>query len=154
MSFILPSLIEKTNKCLINVIVTQHHRRPSTQTGRIGVCCSWFWVVLVGFVGFVGGFGWFCWWFWVVLGRFGWFWVVLGGFGWFRVLVTTGCQWQVNRQVFFCFRNRVLEMFCKQDLDCSTHLLFMKACDLCHTQNDSIIILSQHLNHSCRNVHW
>ena len=33
-----------------------------TQTGRVGVCCSWFWVVLVGFVGFVGGFGWF----WVV----------------------------------------------------------------------------------------
>ena len=49
-----------------------------TQTGRIWVYCSWFWVVLVGF-GFVGGFGWFCWWFWVVLGRF----------GWFRVLVTT-----------------------------------------------------------------
>ena len=49
-----------------------------TQTGRIRVYCSWFWVVLVGFagfvggfvgfVGFVGGFGWFCWWFWVVLG--------------------------------------------------------------------------------------
>ena len=33
-----------------------------TQTGRIRVYCSWFWVVLVGFVGFVGGFGWF----WVV----------------------------------------------------------------------------------------
>ena len=60
-----------------------------TQTGRIWVYCSWFWVVLVGFVGFVGGSGWFCWWFWVVLGRFGWFWVVLGRFGWFRVLVTT-----------------------------------------------------------------
>ena len=44
-----------------------------TQTGRIRVYCSWFWVVLVGFVGFVGGFGWF----WVVLL------VVLGGFGWF-----------------------------------------------------------------------
>ena len=43
-----------------------------TQTGRIWVYCSWFWVVLVGFVG-----------------GFGWFWVVLGGFGWFRVLVTT-----------------------------------------------------------------
>ena len=29
-----------------------------TQTGRIRVYCSWFWVVLVGFVGgFVGGFG-------------------------------------------------------------------------------------------------
>ena len=33
-----------------------------TQTGRIWVYCSWFWVVLVGFDGFVGGFGWF----WVV----------------------------------------------------------------------------------------
>lgn len=73
-----------------------------------------------------------------------------------------GSQWQVNRQVFFCFRNinRVLEMFCKQDLDCSTQLLFMKAlwlnsfCDLCHIRNDSIIILSQDLNQSCRNVHW
>ena len=60
-----------------------------TQTGRIWIYCGWFWVVLVGFVGFVGGFGSFCWWFWVVLGGFGWFWVVLGGFGWFRVLVTT-----------------------------------------------------------------
>ena len=50
-----------------------------TQTGRIRVYCSWFWVVLVGFVGFVGGFGWF----WLV------FLVVLAGFGWFRVLVTT-----------------------------------------------------------------
>ena len=50
-----------------------------TQTGRIRVYCSWFWVVLVGFVGFVGGSGWF----WVVLL------VVLGGFGSFRVLVTT-----------------------------------------------------------------
>ena len=46
-----------------------------TQTGRIWVYCSWFWVVLVGFLGFVGDFGW--------------FWVVLGRFGWFRVLVTT-----------------------------------------------------------------
>ena len=35
-----------------------------TQTGRIKVYCSWFWVVLVGFV---GGFGWFWWWVWVVL---------------------------------------------------------------------------------------
>ena len=49
-----------------------------TQTGRIRVYCCWFWVVLVGFVGFGGGFGW--------------FWVVLGGFGWFRVLVTTKCN--------------------------------------------------------------
>ena len=39
----------------------------------VGQC--WFWVVLVGFVGFVAGFGS--------------FWLVLGGFGWFRVLVTT-----------------------------------------------------------------
>ena len=50
-----------------------------TQTGRIWVYCSWFWVVLVGFVGFVGGFGWF----WVVLLVV---WVVLGGFGWFWVV--------------------------------------------------------------------
>ena len=50
-----------------------------TQIGRIRVYCIWFWVVLVGFVGFVGGFGWCCWW----------FWVILGGFGWFLVLVTT-----------------------------------------------------------------
>ena len=57
-----------------------------TQTGRIWVYCSWFWVVLVGFDGFVGGFGWFCWWFWVVLGGFGSFWVVLGRFGWFWVV--------------------------------------------------------------------
>ena len=45
-----------------------------TQTVRIRVYCSWFWVVLVSFFGFVGGFGW--------------FWVDLGGLGWFRVLVT------------------------------------------------------------------
>ena len=51
-----------------------------TQTGRIRVYCSWFWVrVLFDFVGFVGGF----------VGGFGWVWVVLGHFGWFRVLVTT-----------------------------------------------------------------
>ena len=37
-----------------------------TQTGRIRVYCSWFWVVL----------HWFCWWFWVVLDGFGWFWLV------------------------------------------------------------------------------
>ena len=47
-----------------------------TQTGRIRVYCSWFRVVLVGFIGFVGGFGWF----WLVLagfvGGFGWFWLV------------------------------------------------------------------------------
>jgi len=55
---------------IVNVIVTQHHRRPSTQISRkpvVLVCCGRFWVVLVGFVGFVGGFGWFCSWFWVVL---------------------------------------------------------------------------------------
>ena len=77
-----------------------------TQTGRIWVYCSWFWVVLVGFVGFVGGFGSFCWWFWVVLGSFGWFWVVLGGFGWFRVLVTTSpasSQWRSQRWTL-CFQ--------------------------------------------------
>mgnify|MGYP000247121305 CR=1 FL=1 len=63
-----------------------------TQTGRIRVYCSWFWVVLVRFVGFVGGFGWFWLVLLVVLGGFGWFWVVLGRFGWFRVLVTTCVQ--------------------------------------------------------------
>ena len=60
---------------IVNVIVTQRHRRPSTQTSRkpvVLVCCSWFWVVLVGIV---GGSGWF-------LAGF------VGGFGWFRVLVT------------------------------------------------------------------
>ena len=44
---------------IVNVIVTQHHRLPSTQISRkpvVLVCCSGFWVV---FVGFVGGFGWF-----------------------------------------------------------------------------------------------
>ena len=54
-----------------------------TQTGRIRVYCSWFWVVLVGFVGFVGGFGWFWLVFLVVLAGFGWFfrwfWLVLAG---------------------------------------------------------------------------
>ena len=52
------------------------------QTGRIRIYCSWFWVVLVGFVGLevvLAGF----------VGGFGWIWVVLGGFGCFRVLVTT-----------------------------------------------------------------
>ena len=47
-----------------------------TQTGRIRVYCSWFWVVLVGLVGFVGGFGWFWLVLLVVLGLFGWFWLV------------------------------------------------------------------------------
>ena len=51
---------EKIPRMIVNVIVTQHHRRPSsqipyiTQTGLIRVCCRWFWVVLAGFV---GGFG-------------------------------------------------------------------------------------------------
>ena len=61
-----------------------------TQTGRIWVYYSWFWVVLVGFVGFVGGFVGGFGWFWVVLlvvlGGFGSFWVVLGRFGWFWVV--------------------------------------------------------------------
>ena len=77
---------------IVNVIATQHHRRPSTQISRkpvVLVCCSWFWVVLVGFVGFVGGFGWFWMVLLVVLGRFGWFWLVpcfsnYEGFGWGR----------------------------------------------------------------------
>ena len=60
---------------IVNVIVTQHHRRPSTQiaqTGHIKVYCGWFSLVLLA-----------------VVGGFGWFWLVLGGFGWFHVLVTT-----------------------------------------------------------------
>ena len=67
---------------IVNVIATQHHRRPSTQISRkpvVLVCCSWFWVVLVGFVGFVGVFGWFWLVLLVVLGGFGSFWVVLAG---------------------------------------------------------------------------
>ena len=56
------------------------------QTGCIRVYCSWFWVVLVGFVGFEGGFGWFWVVLLVVLGGFGWFWLVLVGFGWFWVV--------------------------------------------------------------------
>ena len=62
-----------------DVIVTQHHGRPSTQISRKPVVLGYvvagfgsFWLVLGGFV---GGFGWF----WMVLGGFGSFWVVLGG---------------------------------------------------------------------------
>lgn len=57
-----------------------------------------------------------------------------------------GCQWELNRQVFLCSRNPVLEMFHKQHsfwIICSIHLfLFTKAssCDLCHTQNNWIIV--------------
>ena len=80
----------------MDVIVTQHHGRPSTHISRKPVVLGCivagfgsFWLVLlvlkVVLGGFVGGFGWF----WMVLGGFGSFWVVLGGFGWFRVLVTT-----------------------------------------------------------------
>ena len=56
---------------IVNVVVTQHHRRPSTQISRKPV--------VLGYI--VAGFGWFCRWFWLVLL------VVLGGFGSFRVLV-------------------------------------------------------------------
>ena len=55
---------------IVNVIVTQHHRRPSTQISRTPV--------VLGYI--VAGFGLFCWFcrrFWVVLL------VVLAGFGWF-----------------------------------------------------------------------
>ena len=58
---------------IVNEIVTQHHRRRSTQISHKPV--------ILGYI--VAGFGWFCWWFWVVLL------VVFGRFGWFRVLVTT-----------------------------------------------------------------
>ena len=61
---------------IVDVIVTQHHGRPSTQISRKLVVLGYivagfgsFWVVLLVVL---GGFGWF----WVVLGRFGWFWVV------------------------------------------------------------------------------
>ena len=61
---------------IVNVIVTQHHRLPSTQISRKPV--------VLGYI--VAGFGWFgsfCSWFWVVLlvvlGDFGSFWVVLAG---------------------------------------------------------------------------
>ena len=72
------------------------------QTGRIRVYCSWFWVVLVGYVGFLSGFGWFWLVLLVVLGGFGWFWVVLGGFGWFRVLVTTNADRSVHAEADSC----------------------------------------------------
>jgi len=78
MSFILPSLVEKTNKCVINVIVMQHHRRPSTQISRKQVVLGY---IVAGFgtiwhtgtkyitvLGRFGWFCWFCWWFWVVPG--------------------------------------------------------------------------------------
>ena len=51
---------EKIPRMIVNVTVTQHHRRPSAQTGRIKSYCSWFWVALAGFGGA-------CWWFWLVL---------------------------------------------------------------------------------------
>ena len=73
-----------------------------TQTGRIRVYGSWFWVVLVGFVGFVGGFGWF----WVVLL------VVLGGFGWFRVLVTTAFKTEVCNESLLLFSSFSSEADC------------------------------------------
>ena len=76
---------------IVNVIVTQHHRRPSTQTSHKSV--------VLGSI--VDGFGSF----WLVLllvvAVFGWFREVLagfvGGFGRFRVLVTT-LQYQISRK--------------------------------------------------------
>ena len=55
---------------IVNVIVTQHHRRPSTQISRKPVALGYivagfgsFWLVLlvlqVVLGGFAGGFGWF-----------------------------------------------------------------------------------------------
>jgi len=34
---------EKIPRMIVNVTVTQHHRRPSAQTGRIKVYCRWVW---------------------------------------------------------------------------------------------------------------
>ena len=77
---------EKIPCMIVNVIITQHHRRPSTQISRKPVVWGYivagfgsFWlvllvlqVVLAGLAGFVGGFGWFR----LVLGGFGWFFLV------------------------------------------------------------------------------
>ena len=65
---------------IVNVIVTQHHRRPSTQISHKPVVLGYI-VGGSGFflVSFVGG----CRWFSVVFAGF------VGGFGWFSVLVTT-----------------------------------------------------------------
>ena len=67
---------------IVNVIVTQHHRLPSTQISRKPVALGY---IVAGFGSF-----WLVGWFWlvllVVLGGFGWFWIVLGGFGWFWVV--------------------------------------------------------------------
>ena len=64
---------EKSPRMIVNVIVTQHHRRPSTQISHKPF-------VLGYIVDGLGGFGWFCWWLWVVLAGFvagfGWFWLV------------------------------------------------------------------------------
>ena len=90
-----------------------------TQTGRIWIYCSWFWVVLVGFVGFVGGFGWFWVVLLVVLGGFGWFWVVLGGFGWFHVLVTT----LTNHDILLNLAQQLLVLV--SQADCRFRLWFL-----------------------------
>ena len=64
---------------IVNVIVTQHHRRPSTQISHKPVVLRYmvdgfgsFWLVLL-----------------VVVGGFEWFWLVLAGFALFHFLVTT-----------------------------------------------------------------
>ena len=62
----------KFHSLTVNVIVTQHHRRPSMQISRKPV--------VLGYI--AAGFGSF----WLVLLVLS---VVLAGFGWFRVLVTT-----------------------------------------------------------------
>ena len=66
---------------IVNVTVTQHHRRTSTQISRKPVVLGYIVAAMV-----LGRFGWFCWfcsWFWpillVVFGGFGPFWVVLAG---------------------------------------------------------------------------
>ena len=66
----------KTHFLIVNVIVTQHHRRPSMQisckpvvSGYIVAGFGSFWLVSLVLLVVLGGF----------VGGFGWFWVVLAG---------------------------------------------------------------------------
>ena len=69
---------------IVNVIVAQHHRRPSTQISHKPVVLGYivdgfgsFWFVLLVVVGRFGQF-WLVCWFSVVSAGFGWFWPVTG----------------------------------------------------------------------------